>query len=358
MEILWIAIGAAVTMALALVLHYVYWVKRYTVSLPYELEERVPTRDGSAIELRRIPAVEDAPRAGPPVLLVHGLALNHRNNDLLEDLSLARYLAKHGRDVWLLTLRSGRADLRWRERSLVSYERMAEHDLPAAIDHVLARTGASSLDYVGFSMGGMLIYAALGRFVGPGQIRKVVILGSPARLRPPLKSLMLARYLPPKLTPGVPLRLLSRMGSFAAELVITPWHRIVYNPDNVERGVAAMSLVNGFVDIPGTLNSEFAHWVAISGEVLYRAEPVVVGLRKVGVPVLFIAGKEDRLATPDAVRHAYEAWGADHEGVDKRLVVLGIEEGAAGDYGHGDLAIGRFAAEDVFDPVTRFLAES
>ena len=78
----------------------------------------IATADGSAIELRRVPVPEGVERAGPPALLVHGLALNHRNHDMLEDLSLARYMAKRGRDVWLLTLRSGRADLGWRERSL------------------------------------------------------------------------------------------------------------------------------------------------------------------------------------------------------------------------------------------------
>jgi hypothetical protein len=48
--------------------------------------------------------------------MVHGLSANHRNNDLIPDHSIARHLRAHGRDVWLLTLRSGHPMKTWRAR--------------------------------------------------------------------------------------------------------------------------------------------------------------------------------------------------------------------------------------------------
>lgn len=356
---LWIALAVGlVVFAVTAWLHYSYWVRRFTIELEYELHERIATADGSFVELRRLPESEDRGRRGPPVLLVHGLALNHRNNDMTEDLSLGRYLSRAGRDVWLLTLRSGREDLTWREERWVTFENMARHDVPLGVDEVLRRTGAEHLDYVGFSMGGMLMYACLGRFVAPEQLRRVVIVGSPSRIRPPLAMLaMVAGAIPQWAVPTLRLRLVSRFMAFAAEIVHTPIHRWVYNPQNVDRGVAAHSLVNGFVNIPGGLAAEFVRWASDGEAVRYEGTPVVETLRRAPTPVLFVAGAADRLAPVESVALAFEAWGADVEGVDKRMTVAGIEQGAAADYGHGDLAIGRFAEQDVFEPVGAFLAE-
>lgn len=348
---------ALLALALFLVLawlHYRYWVSRFTLELEYEELVRVPTEDGSAIELRRLPGPIDRPRSGPPVLLVHGLALNHRNNDVREDLSLARHLSRVGRDAWLLTLRVGRDDLGWSEERRASYERMARFDVPLAVDEVLRRTGAPALDYVGFSMGGMLLYAAGGRFIPQEKLRKVVIIGSPASIQPPLALLSVAaRLIPHWFVPTLRLRLASRMLAFASEWIATPIHHWIYNPANVERGLAPFVMVNGFVNIPAKLASELVRWAAQGGDVRFGGEPVTTTLAAMDRPALFIAGAADRIAPPASVALAYEAWG----GRDKSMRIVGVKSGASVDYGHGDLAIGRFACDDVFEPVAAFLRQ-
>ncbi|MCO4760576.1 MAG: lipase, partial [Myxococcales bacterium] len=159
-----LAVVIAIFVALGLTwAHVAYWTRRLGNgdALPYDEKEALPTPDGGRIELRRLRAQGEP--VGPPVLCVHGLAFNHRNFDIHPSWSLPRWLSARGRDVWLLTLRTGQPNATF--DAPMDFGSMAKYDLPTAVDAVLARANAQSLDYIGFSMGGMLLYAALGRSV-------------------------------------------------------------------------------------------------------------------------------------------------------------------------------------------------
>ncbi|MFO0683892.1 MAG: alpha/beta fold hydrolase [Sandaracinus sp.] len=342
---------AALVVLIAMALHYRGALRRYGVEVPYGLVERLPTPDGACIELRRLPG--DVVSSLPPVLCVHGIAIDHRNNDMLETLSLARSLRARGRDVWLLTLRSGIESPSFRHVRRVRFDAMVRHDVPMGVEEVRRRTGASAIDYVGFSMGGMLLYAALGRTVEPSAIRRVVILGSPGKMIPPLRVIGTIARVPRWLVPGAPLRIGARMIAFLAEWLHTPLHTLVYNRRNVARGVTPAALMT-VRDIAQPLMADFAGFLASGGVVRFEGAPVLEGLAHVRSPVRFFAGAGDRIAPPAAVRAAYDAWGASETGVDKEMIVL-----AAGthdhDYGHGDLAIGQNLARDVFEPAVAFL---
>ena len=332
--------------------HVRYWVRRLTVSMSYALEERIPTEDGSAIELRRVPPAGPGGETLPPVLLVHGLAANHRNVDLSPDLSLARHLAARGRDVWLVTLRSG---LRTRTRAaarLVRFAHMARYDLPLAVRTVLERSGRSTVDLVGFSMGGMLLYAALGRALPQSHVRRVAIIGSPAVVKAPLAALL--RHGPLAVVPAMNLRLWARAAAFAAGRFRTPADRWFMNPANVAPAVARMSMINVIESIPGPLNADFAAWAIDGGDLTLDGERVLERLAGVSCPAIFFAGAADRLAPPSSVKAAYDAWGAAAP-TEKRFVVLGRADGAHEDYGHADLAMGSHAREDLFEPLGTFL---
>lgn len=334
-----------VSVAIAWLLHVAYWTRRFVLDLPYDDEVELDAPDGGRFVLRRL---RGGDTSRPPVLLVHGVAANHRNLDAHPDVSLARHLAHDtARDVWLLTLRSG---LRGR-RGPVRFDSMARHDVPRAIDHVLEVTGAQALDYVGFSMGGMLLYAALARaHVDPSKLRRVGIVGSPGRVVSPLAGLGLLVRLPSWLVPTFPLRAGARGYAFAADVLHTPLHRIVYNRANLAPRHAAHALVNVIEDIPAGLNADFAAMLR-AGEVLCEGAPVLAALASVHTPALFLAGAADQIAPPEAVEAAFLAWGA----ADKRFEVLGRTSGAGHDYGHGDLAVGVAAVTEVFPRLREFL---
>jgi pimeloyl-ACP methyl ester carboxylesterase len=351
------ALGTIVALVALAWAHLRFWVRRLTLALPYASRETLDLPDGARAELYRVPTPD--PRTDlPPVLLVHGLGANHRNQDLHPDFSLARHLAARGRVVWLLNLRSGLGGWTRREAALVRFDAMARHDVPLGVAAVLERTGAAKLDYVGFSMGGMLLYAALaGRTLAAEQLRRVVIVGSPARVGAPSILLPLLRRVPRWAVPASRYKLLAQAAAFMIEWVRTPAHGLFYNPRNVSPGLPRAAMVNLVEDIPAPLNADFLSWVVEGGDVRFDGRRVVDGLAAIDVPALFFAGSVDRMAPPPSVRAAFEAWGKEHEGVPKRMIVLGKEHGYRGDYGHGDLAMGTHVGEELFAPIERFLGE-
>jgi len=336
--------------------HMYYWTHRLTVPIVYSSTESLKTPDGATIELRRVPLPEGVKALSlPPVLLVHGLGANHRNQDLHPDYSLARHLAMLGRDVWLLTLRSGRHTRGFAAARRVRFAAMAEYDVPMGVREVLSQTGQSQLDYVGFSMGGMLLYAALGHGVAEAQLRRVVIVGSPGFIVVSRWVRPFLRLLPRALVPTVRFRMGARLIAFASEWLHTPLHHVVCNPLNVSPGMTRAALVNVVEDVPGPLQADFMEWARDGGELRVQGAPVLDGLSKVKTPALFVAGAADKVAPVFTVRRAFEAWGREHPDVPKRFVVVGVDFGYKANYGHGDMALGTHVGVDLFEPIARFL---
>jgi pimeloyl-ACP methyl ester carboxylesterase len=351
-------VGLLAALALLLVWHVRLWQRLLSRPVPYHHVERLSAPDGGRFELRRVAADEALPRpedALPPVLLVHGICANHRNQDLDAQTSLARHLTARGRDVWLLTLRSGRPLRLHGLKQPSGFSAMAHHDVPLAIERVLAATGCSALDYVGFSMGGMLLYAGLGRTIAERSIRRVVVVGSPARVQPPRGVPRVLRYLPRALVPPVLTGTLGTMFAPMAEWVATPAHKAVVNPANVAAGTTRLALVDCVQDVPGGLLADFMKWATTDGVVRLDGQDVLAGVTGLAIPALFVAGSADQIATVPAVRAAYDAWGRDQPRSTKQWLELGRRAGAAQDYGHGDLAVGCRLAEELHPTIASFL---
>ena len=351
-----VALAVLAAVVLLAVAHVAYWRRRFYVHAEYEHEQVLDTEDGCTIVLRRLPRPEGA-IVGPPVLMVHGLGANHRNSDLVPEHSMARHLRAHGRDVWLVTLRSGHAMRTWRARARVRFDHMVEHDVPLAIREVLRQTGATQVDYIGYSMGGMLMYATIAHADVCEQVRRVVIIGSPPVLQVPWPlrgAMMMGAWLPRMLVPTVHARFFAIALAFVSERIFTPAHRLLAGDRAaIRRGLVPQAMVSATADIAGPLAADFCGWQARQGgHVTYRDTPVLDLLPAAEMPALFIAGARDPLGRVEAMRAAFESWGA----TEKQLIVLGRAHGSRSDYSHADMILAAHAPVEVFEPIARFLA--
>lgn len=351
---LWWALGGLVAAWVLAWAHLVYWRKRLARPVAYDETHRIATADGCAFELRRLRP--SAPDGGPPVLMCHGIAINHRNVDPDEHLSLARALRLAGKDVWLLTLRSGRSDLSRAERRRTTFAAMVAHDVPQAVQEVRRRADSAQIDYIGFSMGGMLWYAALDDTVPQLQVRRTVLLGSPGRVGQILPFAGVFKGLQPTWMAGLPLRLGGQLVAFAAEWFETWIHRLTMNLRNCTPGYVRHVSMEGVQDVPGPLLHDLIRW-AYTDRVprLADGRDILAKLGNVDVPVLMVAGTRDKLCPVDHLRFAFERWGCNKPHTPKRLLLVGKAHGHVDDYGHTDLMIGRNAAQEVFAPVVQFL---
>ncbi|XP_026271989.1 lipase 3-like [Frankliniella occidentalis] len=126
----------------------------------------VATQDGYLLTVVRIPASPGA----TPVLLLHGDLASSDSWMMRKDNSnLGTVLHEAGYDVWLGNVRGSTHSRAHRTLNSSdpafwewSWHEMGMYDVPAMVDHVLARTGAASLHLIGHSMATSSILVFLG----------------------------------------------------------------------------------------------------------------------------------------------------------------------------------------------------
>jgi pimeloyl-ACP methyl ester carboxylesterase len=336
------AVLVLVALAVLSVAHLVFW--RWKLHAPSREDELLvaPTRDGWHLALgRRRPR---APPRLPPVLLVHGIAMNRQAFDFgVERYSVAAHLAAAGFETFALDLR-GHGGSRRGPTSRWSLDTYLEQDLPAAFEAIRAVTGSDEVLYVGHSQGAILGMAACA--LHPGRIRALVALAGPAHFafQPRLRALVELR----RLGLGGHLRLLSR----TVAPFVGYWHpslvELSINTRNIERPVYRRLLANAMEDLQPGVVDQFAACIegdtfrSCDGAVDYRA--LFAGCRQ---PALFVTGERDGIAPPAAVEAASRSWGG-----PARFWVPGR------DYGHADVLLGRNAPEVVFPVLRDFLLEN
>lgn len=321
------------------------------VPLPPSAEPSMArTADGWEVSLVRYRA-EGAP-TGRPVLLCHGIASNGRNMDLDEGHSMARFLAAHGREAWVLSLR-GTGDSRWAGAGpapAIDFDDFWKRDLPAALDAVRRATGAASVDFVGHSMGGMILYAYLS--TGGRGIGAAATLGSPTRLDwgTPVEAVL--RAVVPRLPEagGVPTAFATHLVAPLQGLIGGPLERLFYMPGNTRPEVWQRLLAYGTADIALGVAHQLGG-LADGGRFASReGVDFRPGLAANRTPVLVVAARLDRVAPVAAVKDGYEALGG-----PKAWLLITRANGASAEYGHMDLIVGERAAAEVWSKVLDFL---
>jgi len=310
---------------------------------------RVDTEDGASVVLHR------HPHDGPPVLVVHGISTHHGFWDLTPERSLARALTAAGFDAWLLDLRGhglAETDANGRPQKVGwTVDDYGRYDLPAAIAHVRAQTGAETVGYVGHSMGGMVaaVYQAMH---GDDALNALVVVGSPMDFAGADPLLELARVGMGfgGVVPRVPSELAGRVAAQLPRLVTID--SILYQPDNVDEATRLALYTRGASPLTRGELKQFGQAVdqgrfaSMDGEIDY-----LEALERLRVPLLVIAGRADHIAPVDRVRPYYEAAGS----AEKRFVVAGRAEGFSHDYGHCDLGMGNTAPTETFPLVIDWL---
>ncbi|MBX7098781.1 MAG: alpha/beta fold hydrolase [Myxococcaceae bacterium] len=314
---------------------------------PVPLESReVVTSDGWTLRVWRRPA--PVRRWKEPVVLAHGLANHHRVFSFPGPESLASALAARGFDCYLVDFRDTVSARPPPGRREATFDDLAECDVPALASAVLAWSGASSLHWVGHSLGG-----AVAAVAPPQPLAGLVTLGSPlffGAQRPVVGLLRLGLAL----TPGArfPLAALAAVLSPLAGWLPWPRRLAVANVQQlrgeVQRWLLACAFAPLWRGVLRQLLDFFTHDVFRSVD---RERDLREHLRALAVPCLVVAGEVDALAPPAMARLHYEQLTTP----DRTLMVLGRAHGQVDDYGHADLILGLRAPVEVFGPVAAWL---
>lgn len=350
---------SALAVAVAFVLNGYFWGWLYRTTTEQDETLYFRTRDGWRLALHHYRASGNM--SGLPVILCHGMGANRYVFDTSPAPSLARFLTRHGRDVWVPELRgSGMSDRPGLFYSDVPYawgfDDHVIHDVPAIIGEVRRRTGAASVHWIGHSMGGMLIEAHLASQKEP-PVASAVALGAPVDFSK--MSIVILRILARlrwslKLTPLPPM-------PFNGRLILPVAHKLprwligLFNPPNVDASVSRR-----IVALCSELITSKKLWLDM-GRFVDRGtfapengKPYLEGLPGSTVPLLIVGGSQDRVAPPDTVIPASSAEQGPYKG---RCLILGKKTGCVEDYGHLDLMVGLRSEQEVFPILLAWLTE-
>jgi len=335
----------------------------------------IETQDEWSLAVYHYPAVPPA-KDKPPVILCHGLNQNYLTWDLTPQCSLARTLAQNGYDVWSLSLRgAGKStkpgwvqflELSQPQLSVLqapqydyrkfdwNFDDIINEDVPAVIQFVQEKTKKKELTWIGHSLGGMVLYAYLGKGNTPA-IKNAIFISTPAKVPHPPSALVSLIETQPKLMHLNMLLNTKNVSVFTAPFSPQwnhPLQHLWYNPENMTNEIQtrfhAQVVENTTPGVVAQLQlmvrqSEF---YSADGKLNYTST-----IPKLKAHLLCVAGKADNLASPAAVLPLYLA----AQSPDKTYRLFGIANGYQVDYGHNDLLLGKHAPNEVYPYILNWL---
>ncbi len=333
-------------------------------------DEFVATRDGWRLGVRRYRPEHPDP-GKLPVVLCHGLGLNATFWTITDD-HLPGQLAAHGYEVFVFDVRgSGENDqlarydrvnpllrqtfIRERGERSWTVDDLVRFDMPAILDHVERVTGRDQVNWVGHSLGGMVVFPYLELGHDTGRIASFVGMGSTIiQSDVPHRDIILAnrglRTLALVASPGRmgrPLKYFRMPGMGMID-------RFYYTVENVDRLTISRFYGYTLEDTgPGALKQlrpylEYGHMLSADHRIDYAAR-----LGEVSTPTLLIAGDADILSDVPSTELTFAAIGSR----DKALWRFGKANGNVADYGHCDLVWSRHAPREIFPALIAWLDE-
>lgn len=312
----------------------------------------VDNHAGWRLAMSRRRPVGDAPHAARPVLIVPGYGMNsyifgfHPRGPSMIDCLSAR-----GLEVWTVDLRGQGRSIRARGNNRYGLADLAIEDLGAAIAFVLAntKTGATTLDIVGCSLGTALAFAHVAS-VPSAPVHALVSMAGLVTWKGAHPVVRFA-FGSPRLVGLMRIRNTRALARVALPLLtkIAPSLLSVYLNAGSTDLTQASKLVQTVEDPHPIINREIAEWIK-RGDLVVRGVNVSKKLPELAHPFFCVVANDDGIVLPATSRHTYDVIGSEK----KRLLVVGDPEQPIA---HADLFLFTGAQERVFAPVADFLLE-
>lgn len=276
---------------------------------------QVKTKDGRILTLMRIRPRTLKP--DPVLLLINSPHLNHFFWNLHPSVDLPKYMARRGWDVWAFTFRSikeSEADKK------LYFEDYIFYDLPAVMETVKKMTHTKEIAALGYSFGSTVLTSYLMETKDPF-ISRAVMVAAPIRYEFPLTD------------------------SFYLGLESGVADNVYFNLANIKESVQRDFSETALEPIPEPI-IKFYHSLIHTGGLEYD-------LSSFKIPVLFISGKKDNLASTQNMLFSFHQLGSK----DKTFREFGKSNFYKSDYNHYDLILGKDARNEVYPYIAGWLAE-
>lgn len=326
------------------------------------------TRDGWRLGIRHYRPEQPDP-GKLPVILCHGLGLNATFWTITDD-HLPSQLTRRGYEVYVFDIRAsgengrvGRHDainriLRetpFRERGESSWtvDDLVRYDMPAVLDYVERETGQARVNWVGHSLGGMMMFPYLELSPEPERIANFIGMGSTiVQVRTPQRKMLNANFGIRSLLKVASAGRLGRPLKYFRMPGMEEIDKFYYSSENVDRRTVSRFYGYTLEDPGPAALKQFApylkdgHLLSADHQIDYSAR-----LGEVTVPTLMVAGAGDLISDVPSTRMTFDSLGS----ADKTLVVFGRANGHVADYGHCDLAWSRHAPREIFPVIIDWL---
>jgi pimeloyl-ACP methyl ester carboxylesterase len=327
------------------------------------------TQDGWMLGIRRIHPDRPDP-AKLPVVLCHGLGLNGTFWTITDD-HLPGQLAARGYEVFVVDMRGSGASHRVGLPGKVNQflqqtpiravggrawnvDDESKYDVPAILEYVRKETGSDRVNWIGHSLGGMLMFPFLELSPESHRVANFVDMGGVAIIvdTPDVRDMRRADKMLRVLSLGLSTGRLGRPMMYGRLPAMEKIDRFYYSAANVDR--RTVSRFYGFtLEDPGAgalkqLDPYLKHGRMLSAD---RTIDYSAGLDRITTPTLMVAGEGDIMADIPSTLLTFNALGSP----DKTLMRFGRLDGHLADYGHCDLVWSRNAPKEVFPPLIDWL---
>jgi pimeloyl-ACP methyl ester carboxylesterase len=349
-------------------------------------EDLIAKEDGREVFLKRIFSTAPGIISQGPVILAPGVATNANifriteNGECLfldDKKSFANLLASHGFDVYLYhpgftervhnryVCRYCSDSMHYKKKYKVpknfSFKEIVQKEIPLAIKFVCTYSESDKLSWVGYSLGGMMMYSYLSQFSSPS-IKNVITIASPMTL-----NQIFIRFVPflNFVSSSLGMEETTILGTVFENLVpltrlirgLPDWvvrfnlvSPLLFNPLNIRNKTIKTILGKIIEPIPDELERFFSQIIRHGFSAQDKFSSYLNSLRKLrktNKNFLFIYGSNDMIATPESIFLAREIISP-----TASSNLIGVPNA-----GHIDVLVGKNSMRTVWEPCLQWLKD-